>query len=60
MYAQEATGLPQLLETAGQLMIAVVLPGDVSRLVDKIRKDRDYIMLFIKVFGVLSKGNLTK
>lgn len=32
MYAQEATGLPQLLENAGQLMITIVLPGDVSRL----------------------------
>lgn len=32
MYAHEATRLPQLLENVGQLMITIVLPGDVSRL----------------------------
>ena len=34
MYAQEATGMCQLLETTGdlELLITIVLPGDMSRL----------------------------
>ena len=32
MYAQEAAGLPPLLETVGWFLITIVLPGDVSRL----------------------------
>lgn len=62
-YAQKTTGLPPLLEPAGVggLLITIVLPGECEQTgLDTIRKDRDCITLFTKVFGFLCKGNLTK